>query len=35
MVEYLSKTEIIKISEYDKYCYYVAGLVGEALTRLF
>jgi farnesyl-diphosphate farnesyltransferase len=24
-----------KIEEYDLYCYYVAGLVGEGLTRLF
>ena len=24
-----------KISEYDLYCHYVAGLVGEGLSRLF
>ena len=24
-----------KVSEYDLYCHYVAGLVGEGLSRLF
>ncbi|RAH63415.1 farnesyl-diphosphate farnesyltransferase [Aspergillus piperis CBS 112811] len=26
---------VITVEEYDLYCYYVAGLVGEGLTRLF
>ncbi|KDO28185.1 hypothetical protein SPRG_06233 [Saprolegnia parasitica CBS 223.65] len=25
----------VKTADYDKYCYYVAGLVGEGLSRLF
>ncbi|RHY34222.1 hypothetical protein DYB32_001873 [Aphanomyces invadans] len=25
----------VRTSDYDKYCYYVAGLVGEGLSRLF
>jgi farnesyl-diphosphate farnesyltransferase len=25
----------VKVSDYDKYCHYVAGLVGEGLSRLF
>ncbi|KAL4790264.1 farnesyl-diphosphate farnesyltransferase [Aspergillus venezuelensis] len=28
-------TNIKTINEYDEYCWYVAGLVGEGLTRLF
>lgn len=40
MADYCRKAELedasIKtVSEYDMYCYYVAGLVGEGLTRLF
>lgn len=25
----------VSVAEYNKYCHYVAGLVGEGLTRLF
>ncbi|KAL1984307.1 hypothetical protein VTN96DRAFT_9265 [Rasamsonia emersonii] len=40
MADYCRKAELEGISvntieEYDLYCYYVAGLVGEGLTRLF
>ncbi|PGG97365.1 farnesyl-diphosphate farnesyltransferase [Helicocarpus griseus UAMH5409] len=40
MADYCRKAELetakVKtIEEYDLYCYYVAGLVGEGLTRLF
>ncbi|RJE21827.1 hypothetical protein PHISCL_05846 [Aspergillus sclerotialis] len=40
MADYCRKAELedasVKtVSEYDEYCYYVAGLVGEGLTRLF
>jgi len=34
MNKYLDK-EIETISEYNDYCYYVAGLVGEGLTEMF
>lgn len=40
MADYCQKAEadtfkVISIDDYDLYCYYVAGLVGEGLTRLF
>jgi farnesyl-diphosphate farnesyltransferase len=40
MADYCRKTELedtsVKtVEEYDLYCFYVAGLVGEGLTRLF
>ncbi|KAK2745913.1 bifunctional farnesyl-diphosphate farnesyltransferase/squalene synthase [Myotisia sp. PD_48] len=40
MADYVRKaeteTEIVKtVADYDLYCYYVAGVVGEGLTRLF
>lgn len=40
MADYCRKAEesdasVKTIKEYDLYCYYVAGLVGEGLTRLF
>ena len=40
MADYCRKAELedasVKtVAEYDLYCYYVAGLVGEGLTRLF
>lgn len=40
MADYAQNTEMIKngvqtIEEYELYCHYVAGLVGEGLTRLF
>lgn len=40
MADYVSNEEMIKdgvqtIEEYELYCHYVAGLVGEGLTRLF
>ncbi|KAI9376441.1 isoprenoid synthase domain-containing protein [Aspergillus egyptiacus] len=31
----LEDASVITVEEYDLYCYYVAGLVGEGLTRLF
>lgn len=34
MIKYIGKTDLTS-PEYDEYCYYVAGLVGEGLTRLF
>lgn len=34
MNKYLGK-ELDTIKEYDEYCYYVAGLVGEGLTEMF
>lgn len=34
MADYLTK-RVETLQEYDEYCYYVAGLVGEGLTRLF
>lgn len=34
MNEYLGR-ELDSIKEYDEYCYYVAGLVGEGLTKMF
>ncbi|KAL4964342.1 isoprenoid synthase domain-containing protein [Aspergillus stella-maris] len=36
MAKYTTKSSGIKtMSEYDEYCWYVAGIVGEGLTRLF
>jgi farnesyl-diphosphate farnesyltransferase len=40
MADYINNAEfnevgVDKIAEYDLYCHYVAGLVGEGLTRLF
>lgn len=40
MADYCVKAEtegisVKSVEEYDEYCYYVAGLVGEGLTRLF
>ncbi|KAH6900517.1 isoprenoid synthase domain-containing protein [Thelonectria olida] len=40
MADYVQNTEMIEngvqtIKEYELYCHYVAGLVGEGLTRLF
>ncbi|ODM24304.1 putative squalene synthase [Aspergillus cristatus] len=40
MADYARKAEfddasVMTIEQYDLYCYYVAGLVGEGLTRLF
>ncbi|KIW72474.1 farnesyl-diphosphate farnesyltransferase [Phialophora macrospora] len=40
MADYCLKSEsnafgVNTIAEYDEYCYYVAGLVGEGLTRMF
>ncbi|KAL4943074.1 hypothetical protein BDV06DRAFT_235018 [Aspergillus oleicola] len=35
MAEYIAGISIETIPEYDEYCWYVAGLVGEGLTRLF
>ncbi|MEM7549258.1 MAG: squalene synthase [Bacteroidota bacterium] len=34
MCEFLDK-EVKTVEEYDRYCYYVAGLVGVGLSRLF
>lgn len=34
MIQYLDK-ELDTVQDYDKYCYYVAGLVGIGLTELF
>ena len=34
MAEYIPK-EVLTVDEYDKYCYYVAGLVGVGLSKLF
>lgn len=34
MADYLTKG-VETLPEYDEYCYYVAGCVGEGLTRLF
>jgi farnesyl-diphosphate farnesyltransferase len=34
MREFLDK-DVISVDDYDKYCYYVAGLVGVGLTDLF
>jgi phytoene/squalene synthetase len=27
--------QVVTLADYDKYCYYVAGLVGVGLSRLF
>lgn len=40
MADYASNTEMLEngiqtVDEYELYCHYVAGLVGEGLTRLF
>jgi len=35
MAKYISSHECKTVSEYDEYCYYVAGLVGIGLTRMF
>ena len=38
MAEFVSKDlgqGTISTAEYNRYCHYVAGLVGEGLTRLF
>ena len=40
MADYCFKSEnnafgVNSVAEYDEYCYYVAGLVGEGLTRMF
>lgn len=38
MAEFVSKDlgqGTVSTAEYDKYCHYVAGLVGDGLTRLF
>ncbi|KIW98814.1 farnesyl-diphosphate farnesyltransferase [Cladophialophora bantiana CBS 173.52] len=40
MADYCAKSEnndfaVVTCAEYDQYCYYVAGLVGEGLTRMF
>lgn len=29
------QTGVVTVAEYEEYCHYVAGLVGEGLTRLF
>ncbi|XP_024532546.1 squalene synthase 1 [Selaginella moellendorffii] len=34
MAEFIRK-EVVTVSDYDKYCYYVAGLVGVGLSHLF
>ena len=34
MAEFISK-EVVTLADYNKYCYYVAGLVGVGLSRLF
>uniref|UniRef100_A0A7S0N0L4 Squalene synthase n=1 Tax=Pyramimonas obovata TaxID=1411642 RepID=A0A7S0N0L4_9CHLO len=34
MAEFIPK-EVEKVEEYDKYCFYVAGLVGVGLSKLF
>jgi len=34
MAEFISK-EVVSLADYNKYCYYVAGLVGVGLSRLF
>jgi len=34
MAEFIPK-EVKTVDEYDKYCYYVAGLVGVGLSKLF
>eukprot|EP01125_Pyxidicula_operculata_P000256 TRINITY_DN10335_c0_g1_i1.p1 TRINITY_DN10335_c0_g1~~TRINITY_DN10335_c0_g1_i1.p1 ORF type:complete len:458 (+),score=89.91 TRINITY_DN10335_c0_g1_i1:15-1388(+) len=34
MAEYLEK-RVVTVEDYDKYCWYVAGLVGEGLSKLF
>lgn len=38
MAEFVTKDlgqGTVSIAEYNRYCHYVAGLVGEGLTRLF
>jgi farnesyl-diphosphate farnesyltransferase len=35
MVEFLDKSSIDTITEYDSYCHYVAGLVGIGLSQIF
>ena len=35
MVEFLDKSSINTITEYDSYCHYVAGLVGIGLSQIF
>ena len=35
MVEFLDKSSIDTITEYDSYCHYVAGLVGIGLSKIF
>ncbi len=27
--------QVVTVADYDEYCHYVAGLVGEGLSRLF
>jgi len=35
MAEFIAKDEVVTLDDYNKYCYYVAGLVGVGLSRLF
>ena len=35
MADYAKITEVNTIKDYESYCHYVAGVVGEGLTRLF
>lgn len=38
MAEFVTKDlgqGTVSVAEYNRYCHYVAGLVGEGLTRLF
>lgn len=35
MAKFIESHECKTIAEYDEYCYYVAGLVGIGLTRMF
>jgi len=35
MAEHMDETACVTIADYDRYCHYVAGLVGLGLTRMF
>lgn len=35
VINFLSIVQVESIDDYDEYCYYVAGLVGLGLSKLF
>ncbi|KAK1864932.1 hypothetical protein I4F81_007468 [Pyropia yezoensis] len=35
MAEHMDETACVTVADYDRYCHYVAGLVGLGLTRMF